>query len=59
MATFNKLNGFVEQDPSLAGKSLEELQASITLDEYAHFGQRDAWMKENIQGVYESLTSNR
>jgi glyoxylase-like metal-dependent hydrolase (beta-lactamase superfamily II) len=41
------------------GKSLEEPQATVTLDEYAHFGQRDAWMAENIQGVYESMRASR
>lgn len=42
-----------------AGKSLEELQASITLDKYKDWGQYDAWRAENIQGMYNLVQMNR
>jgi glyoxylase-like metal-dependent hydrolase (beta-lactamase superfamily II) len=51
------LRAAVEQGVA-EGKGLAELQGTITMDGYAHFGQRDAWLAENVQGVYEQLTSN-
>lgn len=35
-----------------AGKSVAELQAELTLDAYADWGQYDSWRIENIQGMY-------
>ena len=38
------------------GKSVEELQESITMDAYKHWGQYGAWRAENVSGTYERLT---
>lgn len=37
------------------GKSVEELQESITMDAYKHWEQYDAWRAENVAGTYERL----
>ena len=34
-----------------AGRSLEQMQASITLDAYKDWGQYDAWLPLNIEGM--------
>jgi glyoxylase-like metal-dependent hydrolase (beta-lactamase superfamily II) len=39
-----------------AGKSLEEMQASITMDKYADWGQYKEWRAENIEGMHRMLT---
>ncbi|MEX0366704.1 MAG: hypothetical protein AB3N22_11585 [Ruegeria sp.] len=40
-----------------AGKSVEELQAELTLDAYKDWGQYGAWRAQNIQGMASYLTS--
>ena len=40
------------------GQSLEEMQQSIMLEDYADWAQYEAWRAQNIQGAYEGLTSN-
>lgn len=42
-----------------AGKTLEEAQESIKIDNYQHFGQYDAWLKLNIAGVYRQVMLHR
>jgi glyoxylase-like metal-dependent hydrolase (beta-lactamase superfamily II) len=39
-----------------AGQSLEEIQASLTLDEYAGWGAYDQWRTLNIAGMHAYLT---
>jgi len=41
------------------GKSVEELQQSIMLEDYKDWGQYDAWRAENILGTYTSLTEGQ
>jgi glyoxylase-like metal-dependent hydrolase (beta-lactamase superfamily II) len=41
------------------GKTLEEMQQTITLDEYKHFGQYDAWLPLNIEGMYRQISLHR
>ena len=38
-----------------AGSSLEEMQASITLEAYSDWGNYEAWLPLNIQGMYNSM----
>lgn len=38
-----------------AGQSLEELQATVTMDEYRHWAGHD-WVHENVLGMYHFLT---
>ncbi len=42
-----------------AGKSLEEMQASIRLDDYKDWGQYDAWLPLNIEGLYKRISLQR
>jgi len=39
------------------GKSLEELQASITMEEYSDWGAYDQWLPLNIEGMHRILTA--
>jgi glyoxylase-like metal-dependent hydrolase (beta-lactamase superfamily II) len=39
-----------------ADKSLEEMQASITMEKYADWGQYKEWRTENIEGMHRMLT---
>ena len=39
-----------------AGKSLEEMQASITMEKYADWGQYKEWRAENVEGMHRMLT---
>jgi glyoxylase-like metal-dependent hydrolase (beta-lactamase superfamily II) len=41
------------------GKSLAELQASITLDAYKAWGQYDNWRTLNIEGMYNNIALHR
>ena len=41
-----------------AGQSLEELQDSVLMEDYADWGQYEAWRAQNVQGTYEGLTGN-
>lgn len=43
------------RDGMIAGKSLEELQAEIRLDEFRDLAQYEAWLPLNIGGVYRTL----
>ncbi len=40
-----------------AGKSVDELVQSITLDDYKDWGQYDAWREPNIRGMARFLTA--
>jgi glyoxylase-like metal-dependent hydrolase (beta-lactamase superfamily II) len=37
------------------GESMETLQETVMLEEYADWGQYDAWRSENIEGAYKIL----
>ena len=39
-----------------AGKSLDEMKASIKLEKYASWGQYKEWRAENIEGMHRMLT---
>jgi glyoxylase-like metal-dependent hydrolase (beta-lactamase superfamily II) len=41
------------------GKSLEEMQASIRLDDYKDWGQYEAWLPLNIEGLYNRISLQR
>ena len=38
------------------GRSLEQLQASITMDDYDHWASFPEWVPENVDGMYRMLT---
>lgn len=40
-----------------AGKSLDEIKQSLTLEKYSGWSQFDAWREENIQGIYGYLAN--
>jgi hypothetical protein len=42
-----------------AGQSLEEMQASITLDAYKDWGQYDKWRTLNIEGMLRNISLHR
>lgn len=42
-----------------AGRSLEDMQASITLDKYAGWSQYEQWRPMNIEGVYGQVQMHR
>jgi len=46
-------------DAARAGKSLEEMKRTITLDEFRHLGQYDAWRELNIEGMYRQVSLHR
>lgn len=46
-------------DAARAGQSLEEMQASITLDKYQDWGQYEAWRPMNIEGMYNQVSLHR
>ena len=41
------------------GQTLEEMQQSIRLEAYNHFGQYDAWLPLNIEGVHRQVSLHR
>lgn len=41
------------------GQSLEDAKQSIRLDAYSHFGQYEAWLPMNIEGVYRRVSLHR
>lgn len=43
----------------LAGKSLEDLKSSITLEKYKTFAMHGEWLKMNIEGVYKRVGLHR
>lgn len=42
-----------------AGKSLDELKTSITMDAYKDWGQYKAWRPMNIEGIYNRIQMQR
>ena len=42
-----------------AGQSLEDMQASITLDKYRDWGQYEDWLPMNIEGMYNQVSLHR
>lgn len=44
---------------SRAGQSLEEMQRSIRLEAFSHFGQYAEWLPMNIEGVYRQISLHR
>ncbi len=42
-----------------AGQSLEEMQASITLEKYKDWGQYEAWRPLNIEGMLKQVNLHR
>ena len=38
-----------------AGQTLEEMQRTVTMDEYSHWERFD-WVDENVLGMYNFLT---
>ncbi|MFQ5519843.1 MAG: MBL fold metallo-hydrolase [Candidatus Methylomirabilia bacterium] len=42
-----------------AGQSLEEMQGSITLGKYRNWGQYEAWLPLNIEGIYNRVRLQR
>ncbi len=42
-----------------AGQSLEEMQASITMDAYKDWGQYDKWRTLNIEGMLKNISLHR
>jgi glyoxylase-like metal-dependent hydrolase (beta-lactamase superfamily II) len=42
-----------------AGQSLEEMQASITMDAYKDWGQYDKWRTLNIEGMLNNISLHR
>lgn len=42
-----------------AGKSVEEMKASITLDAYKDWAQYDGWREENIEGMAANIAMHR
>jgi glyoxylase-like metal-dependent hydrolase (beta-lactamase superfamily II) len=42
-----------------AGKSVEEMKASITLDAYKDWAQYDGWREENIEGMAANIALHR
>lgn len=41
------------------GKTLEEVQSSITLEEFGHLGQYPDWLPLNIEGIYHRVSMQR
>ena len=46
-------------DGMRAGKSLADLQASVTMDAYKDWGQYDNWRRLNIEGMYNNIALHR
>ncbi len=42
-----------------AGQTLEEMQASITLDEFSYLDQFEAWLPLNIEGMHRQVSLHR
>lgn len=42
-----------------AGQDLEQMKASITLDKYQGWGQYEAWLPLNIEGMYKQVSLHR
>lgn len=42
-----------------AGQTLDQMKASIRLDKYKGWGQYDAWLSMNIEGMYNQVTLHR
>lgn len=37
------------------GRSLEQIKAAVTMDEYSHWGSFAAWQQPNVEGMYNYL----
>ncbi len=46
-------------DATRRGLSLEEMQQSIRLDQFSHFGQYEEWLALNIEGVHRQVVLHR
>lgn len=46
-------------DAARRGLTLEEMQQTITLEEFSHFGQFEAWRPLNIEGMYRQISLHR
>ena len=46
------------RDGMLAGKTLTELQQSITLEQFSDLKMYNEWLTDNIKGVYQSLVDD-
>ena len=42
-----------------AGQSLDEMKASITMEAYKDWGQYEAWLPLNIEGIYRQISLHR
>lgn len=42
-----------------AGQDLAQMQASIKLETYKDWGQYDAWLPLNIEGMYKQISLHR
>ena len=42
-----------------AGQSLDEMKSSITLSEFSHLAQYEAWLPLNIEGMYRQVSLHR
>lgn len=42
-----------------AGKSLDEMKRTITLEKYSDWGQYEAWLPMNIEGMYRQISLHR
>ena len=47
------------EEAVLAGRTLEEAQAAITLPEYADWGLYQQWLPLNIEGAYTFISARR
>lgn len=56
LAYISTLYGAVK-DGMLAGKTLKTLQSEIALPEFSHLKMYNAWLPENIEGVYNTLVN--
>ena len=41
------------------GRSLEELQETVLMEDYSDYAQYEAWRAMNVAGAYEGLMSNQ
>jgi hypothetical protein len=44
-------------DELAAGKSLEEITASVTMSEYEHLGMYEGWQPMNVEGMVRYLSA--
>ena len=46
-------------DAARLGKSLDEMKGSIKLEKHKDWGQYEAWLPMNVEGVYQRLRLQR